>query len=114
MARLIFSFSVPEESEAAHLLRRWKNEGKVLSHVIQNSLEYGAREQIALQKLHDWEKRHRIMADTVLKEVFGVYADEFQFRPLDGSINPLQPLQLLRRSQKLINNRSEFVFEEGE
>lgn len=113
MGRLVFSFSVAEESEAAHLLRRWKNEGKVLSHVIQNALEYGAKEQIALQRLHDWEERNRKMADAVLKEVFGVYSDEFHFREFDGSLGVLQPVKVLRRAQEKINNRSEFVIDKG-
>ena len=108
MGRLVFSFSVAEESEAASLLRRWKNEGRVLSHVIQTALEYGAKEQIDLKRELQWEKKNRKHALAVLQGIFGVYPDEFRFRD-DTTTVVHQPVDVLKRAKKMIDDRSEFV-----
>jgi predicted urease superfamily metal-dependent hydrolase len=108
MGRLVFSFSVAEESEAASLLRRWKNEGKVLSHVIQTALEYGAKEQMDLKRELEWEQKSRKQAFSILQGVFGVYPDEFKFMH-DNVPSQWQPVAVLKRAKKAIDDRSEFV-----
>lgn len=117
--RIVFSFSVPEESEAAWLLKKWKREGKVLSHVIQTAIEYGAKERMEIQRdlehAEKWESRSR----NVLKEVFGVHADEFDFFPdefEDGKnrLIPRQPIGPLITSRKKLKSRSEWTLEKME
>lgn len=113
MARVVYSFSVPEESSAAWLLRKWKQEGKTLSHVIQNAIEYGAKEQLDLKRELGWSEKNRKRAFAVLKGVFDVYPDEFQFEE-DSTARVLQPIDVLERAKKALDNRSEFVFGGGE
>ncbi len=114
--RIVFSFSVPEESEAAWLLKKWKREGKVLSHVIQTAIEYGAKERIELElnlaHAEKWESRSR----NVLQEVFGVHADDFNFFPDEyeakkNHLSPRQPIGSLITSRDKLKSRTEWSLE---
>tara|TARA_R100001594_G_scaffold148990_2_gene205575 strand:+ start:41 stop:409 length:369 start_codon:yes stop_codon:yes gene_type:complete len=119
MGRIVYSFSLPEESEAVWLLKKYKREGKVLSHIIQNALEYGSKEQIELQRDHDWEERNRRRAEAVLKDVFGVYSEDFNFyekgHPRENQLLPgvNQPIEVLKQAKRTLQSRSEWIIKGG-
>ena len=112
----MFSFSLPEESEAAWLLKQWKREGKVLSHVIQNAIEYGAKEQSELNSDLEMHFRTATKATVILKEVFGVTVGEFRFLPPEHPSKGLQlwpgvnqPIATFVKARDAFKSRSEWV-----
>lgn len=116
MSRMVFSFSLPVESKAAWHLKEWKREGKVISHVIQNALEFEALEQIEVQRQLDRYKRNYLKLNSILTEVFGVIVTDFNFYPpehksggteLWQGVN--QPIETLKMCRDALKNRSEWV-----
>lgn len=113
MSRVVFSFSLPEESEAAWMLKQYKREGKVLSHVIQKAIECDARELSRLEKDLEWNTKQRIRSVKILNEVFGVCPDDFVFfDSLKGRTNDLhhhQPIDALVMARDKLKSRSEWI-----
>ena len=116
MSRVVFSFSLPVESKAAWHLKEWKREGKVISHVIQNALEYEALEQIELQTSHDRYKRNYLKLHSILLEVFGVIVTDFNFYPPEHKSGgtklipgPNQPIDTLKMCRDALKKRPEWI-----
>jgi len=114
MSRIVFSFSLPEESEAAWLLRKYKQEGKVLSHVIQTAIEYGAKERMALQRDLSHAEKWQMRSSRILRDVFGVFADDFKFMPDDyargpNRLTPHQPIETLVTCRDKLKSRTEWT-----
>ena len=117
MSRVVFSFSVPEESEAAWLLKKWKREGKVLSHVIQTALEYGAKEYIELEERFERVNRCYLRLCSILTEVFGVIHTDFNFYPTEHKSRGTkllpgvnQPIETLKMCRDGLKKRPEGVY----
>lgn len=114
MSRLVFSFSLPEESEAAWILKQWKRKGKVLSHVIQKAIECDARELNRLEKDLEWNTNQRIRAVRILNEVFGVCPDDFRYHGHAGAENDLQhhqPADILNTARLKLKSRHEWTLD---
>lgn len=116
----MFSFSLPEESEAAWLLKQWKREGKVISHVIQTAIEYGAKERMDLEFDLESNFRAATKATEILKEIFGVNIGDFRFLPPEHPSKGLklvpgvnQPIETLRVARDGLKRRSEWVLNGG-
>jgi hypothetical protein len=113
MSRLVFSFSLPEESEAAWMLKKYKREGKILSHIIQNAIEYGAKEQISMNRDLEWHRKNLTRSTRILGDIFGVDVDDFSFYPTEykdsNKLQPHQPIDTLQRARDRLNQRTEFT-----
>lgn len=116
----MFSFSLPEESEAAWLLKQWKREGKVISHVIQTAIEYGAKEKFELESDLESHFRTATKATVILQEVFGVNVGDFRFMPLEHPSKGLelwpgvnQPIKTFVKARDAFKSRSEWVLNGG-
>ena len=110
MGRVVYSFSIPEESEAAWLLKKYKREGKTISHIIQNALEYGAKEQNELKKELEWEKKHGKRSSEVLREIFGVMSGDFVFyEHQPTTLRPHQPIEALIMAKEKLGSRTEWT-----
>lgn len=121
MPRVVYSFSLPEESEAAWMLKKFKREGKVLSHVIQKAIECDAKE------LHDLEimsKRWERVAERrrhILHSIFGVIHTDFKFREQDSAYPPEQdhmlahhqPIETLVLCRDGLKKRTEWILNGG-
>lgn len=113
MSRTVYSFSIPEESEAAWLLKKYKREGKVISHVIQNAVEYGAKEREDLKRdLKRWERYAR-RCEAILHGVFRVDTSSFTFwpdeHPQSNQLTPQQPIEALIRCRDGLKKRTEWT-----
>lgn len=122
MSRLVYSFSLPEECEAAWLLKKYKREGKVISHIIQKSIEYDAKERFELEaSLNRWERvaeRRR----SILQDLFGVLHTDFVFREGNPAYPPHQankldprhqPIEALRMCRDSLKKRTEWTLNGG-
>ena len=114
MSRMVFSFSLPVESKAAWQLKEWKREGRVISHVIQNALEYEAKEQIELQTRLDRYMRNYAKLNAILTEVFGCIVTDFEFYPTEHKSNGTKlmhrhSMETLRRARDALKKRTEWT-----
>lgn len=110
MGRLVYSFSLPEDCDAAWQLREWKKEGRVLSHVIQTSIETTGRECDRIQKDLKWHQTVLKRTTLVLQDIFGVDVNDFVFVPQGSSkLSPFQPIETLEIARQELNKRTEFT-----
>lgn len=116
MSRIVYSFSLPEESEAVWNLKQWKKQGRVLSHVIQKALECDARELHRLEKELEWEKKTRIRTHRILSEIFGVDVGEFKFYGTESrdpnKLKVHQPIEALDKARLKLKERHEWFLGE--
>lgn len=121
MGRVVFSFSLPEESEAAWMLRQYKREGKVLSHVIQKAIECDFKELDRLEKVCDRWERVAERRRNILQNIFGVIHTDFNFRIDDEAYPPEQdhmlahhqPIESLRAARDGLKRRTEWALNGG-
>jgi hypothetical protein len=122
MSRLVYSFSLPQECEAAWLLKEYKREGKVISHVIQKSIECDAKTLNDLElELKHW-KRVAERRRSILQDLFGVTHSDFIFREDNPAYPPhqanmldprQQPLETLRMCRDSLKKRTEWTLNGG-
>jgi hypothetical protein len=121
MSRLVYSFSLPEECEAAWLLKKYKREGKVISHVIQKGIECDAKTLNELElELKRW-KRVAERRRSILQDLFGVLHTDFVFREGNPAYPPHQacmlehhqPIEALRMCRDALKDRTEWTLNGG-
>lgn len=115
MGRVVYSFSLPEESEAVWLLKKYKREGKVLSHVIQTGIEFTAKEIYELEAELNSYKHSYLKMFNILAEVFNCLVTDFNFypkgHPKEAKLIPgvSQPIETLKMARDALKKRSEWI-----
>ena len=102
MGRIVYTFSVQENSATAYQMAKWKREGLVISHVIQKCIETHGFDVIQLERAVDHMEKELKRYHQILKWL-GVGVDEFDFNTFDGRLHPNFPCPSRSTLQRIVD-----------